>query len=278
MMDVRKKADVADDEYKMKCTSLRHDKKQNLAVYELSGVTVPFVNSLRRTIIEEVPTMAIETVEIANNYSALYDEMLALRLGLIPLTTDLESYNLLEECDCNGEGCAKCSCKLTLKEDGVGYIMSESLHSKDKAIKPAYNRIPITKLVEEQSVELIATAVLGKGKVHAKWSPGHAYYHLKPVVTIKKHDKETYESLPKKYFDYKSSKISLKEEYAYDLTVLDSLVESYPEVLSLELKQDSFIFYIESWGQLETDTILRQAISIMEKKLDTFSALLGKLE
>ncbi len=262
----------------MKCTSLRHDKKQNLTVYELSGVSVPFVNSLRRTIIEEVPTMAIETVEIKTNYSALYDEMLAHRLGLIPLTTDFESYNPLEECDCNGEGCAKCSCKLTLKADGVGYVMSEDLQSKDKAIKPAYKRLPITKLVEDQSVELVATAVLGTGKVHAKWSPGHAYYHLKPVITIKKHDKESYDALPKKYFDYKSNKISLKDEYAYDLTILDSLVESYPEILSLELKQDSFIFYIESWGQLETDTILHQAISIMEKKLDTFSQLLGKLE
>lgn len=262
----------------MDCTKLHEDKKKNMAVYDLSGVSIPFVNSLRRVILEEVPTMAIETVEISENSSALYDEMLGHRLGLIPLTTDLVSYTLPEDCDCNGEGCAKCSCKMTLQASTEGYVSSEELKSKDKGIRPAFGRIPITKLIKDQKVELIATAILGRGKEHAKWSPGHAYYHVKPTLTIQKHDKETYEALPPKYFDYKNKKIVLKDEYATDLTVLDSLVETFPDVFTLKIDKDSFILYIESWGQLEPDMILTQALTILEQKIDTFAKQLDTLE
>ena len=43
-------------------------------------------NAIRRSV-SEVPTLAIDEVEIFKNDSALYDEMLALRLGLVPLKT-----------------------------------------------------------------------------------------------------------------------------------------------------------------------------------------------
>ncbi len=56
---------------------------------------------------EEVPTMAIEDVEFRKNNSILYDEIIAHRLGLVPLKTDLKSYNLPEKCKCKGEGCAR---------------------------------------------------------------------------------------------------------------------------------------------------------------------------
>ena len=72
----------------------------------IQGVDVPFVNSLRRTIIAEVPCMAIDEVVVIENSSVLQDEMIAHRLGLVPLKTDLDSYNLPEECPCESElGC-----------------------------------------------------------------------------------------------------------------------------------------------------------------------------
>ena len=62
----------------------------------IKGTTPAFMNTLRRTMIEEVPTMAIEDVEFRKNNGILYDEMIAHRLGLIPLKTDLKGYRMLE--------------------------------------------------------------------------------------------------------------------------------------------------------------------------------------
>ena len=59
-------------------------------------------NSIRRACMNLVLTMAIEDVEILENNSALYDEVLAHRLGLIPLTTDLKTYTKSDECKCKG--------------------------------------------------------------------------------------------------------------------------------------------------------------------------------
>ena len=63
----------------------------SLARFTLSGASTAFANAFRRAMIGEVPTLAIEDVRIYDNTSALFDEMLAHRIGLIPLRTDISS-------------------------------------------------------------------------------------------------------------------------------------------------------------------------------------------
>lgn len=133
------------------------------------------VNAFRRIILDEVPTFAIEDVEVVSNDSALYDETLAHRLGLVPLSTDLKSYNFKEDCKCGGVGCALCEVSMSLAQDEDGYVYSDSIKSNDPKIVPVHKKIPITKLIDGQKIELNLTAVLGKGTVHAKWAPAHAY-------------------------------------------------------------------------------------------------------
>ena len=67
----------------------------------VEGLSIEMVNALRRILLTEIPVMAIDEVIILKNDSPLYDEIIAHRLGLIPLTTDLETYNLPEECECS---------------------------------------------------------------------------------------------------------------------------------------------------------------------------------
>lgn len=133
------------------------------------------VNSIRRTILDEVPTFAIEDVEIVINESPVYDETIAHRLGLVPLKTDLKSYNSRESCKCGGIGCALCEVKMSLSQNEEGYVLSGSLKSDDPKIVPADEEIPITKLFPNKKIELNLTAVLGTGRVHAKWAPAHAW-------------------------------------------------------------------------------------------------------
>jgi len=125
--------------------------------------------------LSEVPAMAIEDVVIIENSSVLPDEILANRLGFIPLKTDLDSYNLPEECPCKSEfGCNLCRVALTLEAeaaDEVTAVYSGDLQSENLDIAPVSDKILLVKLAPDQKIKLEAYARLGKGKVHAKWQP-----------------------------------------------------------------------------------------------------------
>jgi len=74
--------------------------------FELYNTELTIANALRRIIISEVPTMAIDLVEIQENTSALHDEYLAHRCGLIPLVSrDVDNFNFLNECNCDNGNC-----------------------------------------------------------------------------------------------------------------------------------------------------------------------------
>lgn len=75
------------------------------ARFVLSGVSVSFANALRRSILAEVPVMAIDEINIYDNTSVLFDEQLALRMGLIPLKADTKNFSMPEDCTCGGTGC-----------------------------------------------------------------------------------------------------------------------------------------------------------------------------
>ena len=65
----------------------------NSIKFELYHTELTVANALRRIIISEVPTMAIETVIIQENTSALHDEFLAHRCGLIPMiSVDIDKF------------------------------------------------------------------------------------------------------------------------------------------------------------------------------------------
>jgi DNA-directed RNA polymerase subunit D len=154
-------------------------------------VDVPLMNALRRIALAEVPSMAIDEVVMIENSSILQDEIIAHRLGLTPLKTDLEGYNLPEECTCKSEfGCNLCRVTLTLDaeaKDGTRTVYSGELVSENPSIVPVSDRVPIIKLAKGQKLKLEAYARLGKGKVHAKWQPvsmcAYKYYPKIDIVS-----------------------------------------------------------------------------------------------
>jgi len=87
-------------------------KKGNQFQFSIADTTTAFANALRRGIVNETPTMAIHRVEFRKNSSTLYDEMVAHRLGLIPLKTDLKSYRLPQSPEEIEEGSPSCTVKL----------------------------------------------------------------------------------------------------------------------------------------------------------------------
>ncbi len=261
----------------MEIEVIDYDKKANRLFFVLKDSNVSIANALRRIAIDEVPVMAIEDVELRKNSSVLYDETVGHRLGLVPLKTDLESYNLPSECKCGGVGCARCQVKLTLEADEAGYVYSEGLKSKDPKIKPVFGKMPIVKLLKGQKLEIEATATLGLGKEHAKWSPGLVFYkhypHLKIVREIK--EQSLVELFPK-IFESKSGKITINESEFLKSHLTDSIEEITEGAVKVEEDESSFVFVVESWGQLDCKEIMESAISIYEKKLAEFQKEMSK--
>ncbi len=155
----------------------------------IQDADVPLMNALRRIALAEVPSMAIEEVVMIENSSILQDEIIAHRLGLTPLKTDLDTYNLPEVCECQSEfGCSKCRVTLTLDaeaKEGTRTVYSGEVISENPEIVPVSDKIPIIKLAKNQKLKLEAYARLGRGKTHAKWQPVSmcAYKYFPKITT-----------------------------------------------------------------------------------------------
>ena len=233
-------------------------------------------NALRRTIISEVPIMAITEVEFRKNSSLLYDEMIAHRLGLLSLSTDLKSYNLPSKCKCEGKGCASCQVKLTLKAKGPCTVYASEMESNDSAVKPVYGKTPIVTLLKNQVIELEAVAVLGTGKLHVKWSPGIAYYNQIPILEIKDSKEpcekcqKSVEECPVDVFEYKNNKITIVKEKYLKANMAEACSNLCPEHVTV-VSSDDFIFHIESFGQLSPSEMVVRAANVLQEQLQEFS-------
>jgi len=259
-------------------TDKKSKKSDNKIVFEIKDVDISYANTLRRLFMNDAPVMAIEDVELRKNDSGLYDEMIAHRLGLLALTTDLKSYNLQSECKCKGEGCGRCQLKMTLKAKGTCTVYASDIKTKDPKVKPVYPKTPIVKLLEGQELELECTAILGIGKMHAKWSPCLAYYKEEAEITIDKqpdNKEEIVEQCPKAIFAVKNDKLVLVNDNVNECILCDACVELSGKKIKVTPKP-TYIMTIESWGQLEPAEIVEEAIEAYDKQLDEFVDMLGK--
>ena len=102
-----------------------------IARFTLSGASPAFANAFRRAMIGEVPTLAIEDVRIYDNTSALFDEMLAHRLGLIPIKTDLTTYVHTGCLRVRRGGMPGLTSTYTLSVEGPKTVMSSDLIPQD---------------------------------------------------------------------------------------------------------------------------------------------------
>lgn len=115
---------------------------------------VYYANSLRRAMISDVPTLAIDNVNIEINESNLHDEMLCHRLSLV----------VLDSSDCSKE--FEIFLDIICHDDNLD-VTSDLLKSDLNIMKG----ILIVKLHKGERIKLSAIARKGTGREHAKWSP-----------------------------------------------------------------------------------------------------------
>jgi DNA-directed RNA polymerase subunit D len=263
----------------IKMNLVSRDEKKSKLVFEISGSEVSYINTLRRLFISEVPVLAVEDVDFKNNDSGLYDEIVSHRLGLIPFKTDIKSYNMLSECKCKGAGCARCQLKMTLKAKGPGTVYSGDIKTKAPKIKPVFAKIPITKLLEGQELEFEATAVMGQGKMHAKWSPCLAFYKELVDIKIEKqpdNKEQITEGCPPRIFKVKNDNLVVGDN-ASDCILCNACTQLSNGKIKVTPNK-SYLFTIESWGQLEPEEIVAEAIRVYDKQLEEFAELLAKIK
>jgi len=245
----------------------------------LAGVDTSFANALRRAMMAEVPTMAIEDIFFFDNSSLIPDEVLANRVGMVPLTTDLDGYVLPEDCDCGADlGCPKCRAVLTLDveaKDDVRTVYSGDLESEDTAVKPVSDGIILAKLAPGQAIRFEAYAQLGRGKTHSKWSP------VSMCVYQNISEMELENPLPQGCLEDCGD---AAEVVGNTLRILDiqrfeackRCREAIPrEAIIGHLKEDEFLFTVESTGALPPERIVKEAVKVLRAKV---SELKSKVE
>jgi DNA-directed RNA polymerase subunit D len=241
---------------------------------------VSLMNALRRIGLAEVPAMAIDEVVMIENSSILQDEMIAHRLGLVPLKTNLDEYSLPEDCECKSEfGCGQCRVTLTLNAEsteGTRTVYSGELVSESQSIIPVTEKIPLVKLAKGQKLKLEAYARLGKGKAHAKWQPvcvcAYKYYPKIEVPKAKCEDcTKCVDICSKKVLAMKGEKVDVRELVACNLCM--DCVEACPkkdEGIKVGWEKNDFIMNIETNGVLPPERILQEATKILDKQLNEF--------
>jgi DNA-directed RNA polymerase subunit D len=252
----------------MKCTLL------------LKGISTAYANSMRRSFIENVPVLAIEDLQIKKNNSALYDEIIAHRLGLIPLKTDMSTYEQAPDDYKNPDDLnVKQKVVLTLKAKGPGMVYASEIKSQDPAIKPVYPKMPIVNLLQGQEFEFEAVAIMGVGRIHAKWSPCLAYYRQKPIIEVKKkvdNAKEVIDNQPDKIFILKNNNLVVDSEKILSSNLVEEAVSLCKPKGSVALtySDDEIIFTIESWGQITCKEIILEGLKQISLMCDDFTKAL----
>lgn len=254
------------------------EKRGNRLSILLNNVSILTANSIRRAIMTEVPTMAVEHVFIYKNTSVMDDEILAHRLGLIPLRTNLEKYVPNDECECKSElGCQKCSVTLYLEakaEDEVKLVYSKDIRAEDEETSPVDPDIPIVKLAPGQEISIEMRAIMGRGKDHAKWQPvSVAVVRGVPIFSVDSGKCDTchicVDSCPKKLIEFENGVPKLSNRFL--CTTCKMCENECPRgAISISIDESSSILTIESNGQLSPEEIVLRAMDILIQKVENF--------
>ena len=224
------------------------------ARFLVRGITPAFANGIRRAMVADVPTFSIDTVRVVENTSVMFDEQIGLRLGLVPLETDLDDFEIGDEVT------------LSIDVEGPETAYSGDLVSNDALVQPADENVPIIDLKDGQRLEVEADAVLDHGKSHAKHQGGVAvgYRHLQRVEVVgdrSEFDEDEPQILRGVIED--DGELVATEEFDNDLS------NRYPgKELAVHDVENAFVFHVETDGSFTVDELVVRAIETIRDRAD----------
>ncbi|XP_017776328.1 PREDICTED: DNA-directed RNA polymerases I and III subunit RPAC1 [Nicrophorus vespilloides] len=272
--------------------------------FDLIGIHPFLANAFRRIMISDVPTMAIEKVHIYNNTSVMQDEILAHRLGLVPLKADpgLFEFKESETSEATAQDTLQFELKMKCSKNKENkdssrhddiyknhHVLSKhikwmpignqaELH-KEENIRPIHDDISLLKMRPGHEIDLQMFAVKGTGRDHAKFSPvATAFYRLLPDIKLTRTvEGEQAERLQKCFspgvIALRKSEgkcVAVVNDSRYDMCSRNVFKhDDLKDSVVMGRIEDHFIFTIESVGNLKSHQIFKEAINILKKKCKT---------
>ena len=276
------------------------------------------VNAIRRALIADVPKLAITRVdfsqgvtqdnkgEVVESVNALPDEVIAHRLAMIPIPTNLdEGLVFPEDCDnCRDvvekdKGCPMCQVLYTLSARGPSSDSEEELKTvfagdittiSDPVfdIREEHKQIPLTVLSKGQFLEFYAFAVLGRGRDHAKWSPVAAVgFRPQQIAVLNKPKKAsvlfdlgltTTDGTPINAKLFGKDKKVTNINHVMDLEKALHQVGAgtgrdgdFDQAITMEAVDGSYVFAYETDGSLDPVTAFNMALDELSARFDNLS-------
>lgn len=275
--------------------------------FQLREVDNSFANALRRVMLAEVPVLGIESVTIAQNSSVLPDEMIAHRLGLVPLySVKVRKMNYARDCPCGGGGCSSCQITGELhvecpaNQHCLQVFVNESLKLDDDEVYPVSAEekgIWLATLGRCQKLSLRVVIRKNIAKTHAKFMPvATVAMRYAPEIIL---NPEGFAQLtqdqcrlwvdrcPQKVYQYddKQRQVVLRNPdaciFCRECTSKEPPFNNLPESLVFVRQKKSrrgyydFTFVVESTGVLPVMQIVYDAIDVLREKLKKIRARLS---
>ncbi len=234
------------------------EEKETITKFTIKGTNVQFVNAIRRAIMNSVPVLAISSITIYDNTSIFFDELMASRLGLLPLKTN-KTYKIGDKVT------------LSLEAEGPGDVFSGEINCHDPSVEVFQKEIPLFKLSEGQKIKVEMHAEVKTGKTHSKWQAGIAAYSQIPIINAKATDlNKIKEKTPNAVIELKNG-TALIDPYECSAHAIAEKTNG-----KLTYDETQFLFYIETHGSTNNREILERATLALEDKCKEFKEALKK--
>lgn len=278
------------------------DEKNYDMEFDMVGVDASVANSVRRILLAEVPTMAIDKVMVYNNTGILQDEVLAHRLGLLPIKVDPRLFEYRRDDDMVGTAedtikfilKVKCTQKSLKERPSPSNLQSESVYTKqmewvpignqrqlhENGISPVDGEILLTKLRPGHEIDLEMHCVKGLGRDHAKFSPvATASYRLLPEIKLLR--RVSGEQAHRLAGCFSEGVIEIVQEDGEEVAKVACSRKDFcsrnvfkyndlKDAVELSKVKDNFIFSVESTGALPPDVLVLESFNILKGKCRHF--------
>ncbi|KAI9449409.1 DNA-directed RNA polymerase II, subunit 3, partial [Lactarius psammicola] len=260
--------------------------KKDRVNFVLENVDLAFANSLRRVMMADIPTVAIDIVEFETNTTVLPDEFIAHRLGMIPLISNNcdEAIRYSRDCTCL-ESCQNCSIELSLSVacnenrtmeitsnhlDVVargGYGWREEVDDGEEIARrsenfghpvgkndPSMPPVLICKIRKGQELRVRCVAKKGIAKEHAKWSPCSAVSFEYDPHNRLRHTTYWFET-------------DIKKEWPLSANAAEEEPPRDDEPFDYNGKPQKFYFEVETDGSLGPQEVVMKGLTELQTKL-----------